>query len=192
MGKAHTSTCRRDFYVRTDVDSGHTVIARWRTSPRDHCRSYDARLRGRGDVGTPRLIYRETTRADAEAERKYIRQTGGSVNCRHANVRITSNEPRAMSSPATPASVRCRRSTSSPSARGAGRHLAGNQMVNIKVSLHDVSYHDVNSNGMAFKEAAKPVPEKRRIRQLAQVLQSTHSRLVTNSHLTHRRVFDPG
>jgi hypothetical protein len=99
---------------------------------------------------------------------------------------------RAMSSPATPATVRCRRSTSSPSARGAGRHLAGNQMVNIKVSLHDVSYHDVNSNGMAFKEAAKPVPEKRRIRQLAQVLQSTHSRLVTNSHLTHRRVFDPG
>jgi hypothetical protein len=30
-------------------------------------------------------------------------------------------------------------------------------MVNIKVSLHDGSYHDVNSNGMAFKEAAKPV-----------------------------------
>ena len=32
-------------------------------------------------------------RADAEAGRKYIPQTGGSVNCRHANVRITSNEP---------------------------------------------------------------------------------------------------
>jgi elongation factor G len=45
------------------------------------------------NVGKPQVNYRETIRGKAEAEGKYIRQTGGSGNYGHAKIRIEPNEP---------------------------------------------------------------------------------------------------
>ena len=95
----------------------------------------------------------------AEAEGKYIRQTGGSGNYGHAKIRIQPNEPgkgyefsndikggmipKEYIKPIDQGIQEAMR-------RGV---LAGYEMVDIKVSLYDGSYHDVDSNEMAFKIA---------------------------------------
>jgi elongation factor G len=110
-------------------------------------------------VGEPRVIYRETIRAQAEAEGKYIRQTGGSGNYGHAKIRIEPNEvgkgyefvneiksgviPKEYIKPID-------QGIQDAMTRGV---LAGYETVDVKVTLYDGSYHDVDSNEMAFKIA---------------------------------------
>ena len=111
------------------------------------------------NVGKPQVNYRETIRSNAEAEGKYIRQTGGSGNYGHAKIRISPNEPGKgyeFSNDTKGGTIP--KEYIKPIDQGiqeamAGGVLAGYEMVDIKVSLYDGSYHDVDSNEMAFKIA---------------------------------------
>jgi elongation factor G len=111
------------------------------------------------DLGEPTVIYLETIRKTAEAEAKYIRQTGGSGNYGHVKLRIEPNEsgkgfeftndikggviPQEYIEPIELGIREALR----------GGVIAGYEIVDVKVTLFDGSYHDVDSNEMAFKIA---------------------------------------
>jgi elongation factor G len=148
------------FNVRTDVDSGQTIIAGMGEL---HLEIIVDRMmreyKVEANVGKPQVNYRETIRGSADAEGKYIRQTGGSGNYGHAKIRISPNEP----GKGYEFSNDTRRGTVpkdyiKPIDQGIqeamqGGILAGYEMVDIKVSLYDGSYHNADSNEMAFKIA---------------------------------------
>jgi elongation factor G len=111
------------------------------------------------DLGEPTVIYLETIRKPAEAEGKYIRQTGGSGNYGHVKIRIEPNEcgkgfefTNDIRSGAVPQQY------IEPIESGIrealqGGVLAGYEIVDVKVTLFDGSYHDFDSNEMAFRIA---------------------------------------
>ena len=164
MGLALAKLAQEDptFKVRTDQTSGQTIISGMGEL---HLEIIVDRMmreyKVEANVGKPQVNYRETIRGKAEAEGKYIRQTGGSGNYGHAKIRIEPNEPGAgyeFSNDIKGGTIP--KEYIKPIDQGiqeamAGGVLAGYEMVDIKVSLYDGSYHDVDSNEMAFKEAAK-------------------------------------
>ena len=82
------------FKVRTDEDSGQTIISGMGEL---HLEILVDRMKREhkveANVGEPKVAFRETIRKAAEAEGKYIRQTGGSGNYGHCKLRIEPNEP---------------------------------------------------------------------------------------------------
>jgi elongation factor G len=131
------------FKVRTDEDSGQTIISGMGEL---HLEILVDRMKREhkveANVGEPKVAFRETIRKTAEAEGKYIRQTGGSgyefVNDIKGGV-----IPKEYIKPID------------QGVQGAIELgiLAGYPLVDIKVILYDGSYHDVDSNEMAFKFA---------------------------------------
>jgi len=111
------------------------------------------------DAGEAEVIYLETVRKRAEGEGRYIRQTGGSGNYGHVKIRIEPNEAghgfefiNEVRSGVVPAEY------VGPTEMGIrealrGGVLAGYELVDVKVSLFDGSFHEVDSNDMAFKIA---------------------------------------
>jgi len=162
MGIALAKLAQEDptFRVHTDQESGQTIIAGMGEL---HLEIIVDRLMRefnvQANVGKPQVAYRETVRKQSEAEGKYIRQTGGSGQYGHAKVRLEPNEPgkgfefvNAVIGGVIP------REFIKPIEAGVkeameGGVLAGYPMVDIKVTLFDGSYHDVDSNEMAFKIA---------------------------------------
>src|SRR5436305_8351263 len=106
------------------------------------------------------MAYRETIRKHAEAEGKCIRQAGGSGHYGHVKLRIDPNEMGKgfeFINEITGGSVP--REYIKPIEQGIkeameGGVLAGYEMVDIKVEIYDGSYHEVDSDEMAFKIAA--------------------------------------
>ena len=96
MGMALAKLAQEDptFKVRTDITNGQTIIAGMGEL---HLEIIVDRMmreyKVEANVGKPQVNYRETIRGKAEAEGKYIRQTGGSGNYGHAKIRIEPNEP---------------------------------------------------------------------------------------------------
>ena len=164
MGMALAKLAQEDptFKVRTDITNGQTIISGMGEL---HLEIIVDRMmreyKVEANVGKPQVNYRETIRAKAEAEGKYIRQTGGSGNYGHAKIRIEPNEPGKgyeFSNDTKGGTIP--KEYIKPIDQGIqeallGGILAGYEMVDIKVSLYDGSYHDVDSNEMAFKEAAR-------------------------------------
>ena len=111
------------------------------------------------DIGVPTVIYLETVHRSAEGEGKYIRQTGGAGNYGHVKIRVEPNEPgkgfefvNDIKGGVMP------REYIEPIEQGIrealqGGVLAGYEIVDVKATLFDGSYHDVDSNEMAFKIA---------------------------------------
>ena len=148
------------FKVRTDEDSGQTIISGMGEL---HLEILVDRMKREhkveANVGEPKVAFRETIRKHAEAEGKYIRQTGGSGNYGHCKLRVEPNEPgkgyefvNDIKGGVVP------REYIKPIDQGVQGAmelgiLAGFQMVDIKVTLFDGSYHEVDSNEMAFKFA---------------------------------------
>jgi elongation factor G len=111
------------------------------------------------DAGEAEVIYLETIRKQAEGEGRYIRQVGGSGNYGHVKVRIEPNETgegiefiNKVQGGVVPAEY------IDPIEMGIreaahGGVLAGYELVDVKVSLFDGSFHEVDSNEMAFKIA---------------------------------------
>ena len=161
MGMALAKLAQEDptFKVRTDITNGQTIIAGMGEL---HLEIIVDRMmreyKVEANVGKPQVNYRETIRGKAEAEGKYIRQTGGSGNYGHAKIRIEPNEPGKgyeFSNDIKGGTIP--KEYIKPIDQGiqeamAGGVLAGYEMVDIKVSLYDGSYHDVDSNEMAFKD----------------------------------------
>jgi elongation factor G len=162
MGMALAKLAQEDptFRVHTDPDSGQTIIAGMGEL---HLEIIVDRMmreyKVEANVGKPQVAYRETIRGNAEAEGKYIRQTGGSGNYGHAKIRVSPNEPgkgyefsNDIKGGVIPKEYikPIDQGIQDAMTRGV---LAGYEMVDIKVSLYDGSYHDVDSNEMAFKIA---------------------------------------
>ncbi len=162
MGMALSKLAQEDptFKVHTDPDSGQTIISGMGEL---HLEIIVDRMmreyKVEANVGKPQVAYRETIRRKSEAEGKYIRQTGGRGQYGHAKIRIEPNEPGKgyeFLNEVVGGSVP--KEFIKPIDQGIqealeGGILAGYPMVDVKVELYDGSYHDVDSNEMAFKIA---------------------------------------
>ena len=162
MGMALAKLAQEDptFKVHTDQDSNQTIISGMGEL---HLEIIVDRMmreyKVEANVGKPQVAYRETIRKKAEAEGKYIRQTGGSGNYGHCKIYVEPNETgkgyefiNDVKGGAIP------KEYIKPIDQGIqealeGGVLAGYPMVDVKVTLYDGSYHDVDSNEMAFKIA---------------------------------------
>ena len=160
MGLSRLADEDPTFKVRTDEDSGQTIISGMGEL---HLEILVDRLKREhkveANVGEPKVAFRETIRKTAEAEGKYIRQTGGSGNYGHCKLRIEPNEPgkgyefiNEIKGGSVP------REYIKPIDQGVQGALelgilAGFPIVDVKVILFDGSYHEVDSNEMAFKFA---------------------------------------
>ena len=148
------------FRAGTDPETGQTLI---RGMGELHLEIIVDRLRREfkveANVGKPQVAYRETVTAAAEAEGKYVRQTGGRGQYGHVWLKI---EPQPAGSGfvfeneivggAVP------REYIKPVQEGVAEALtrgvlAGFPLVDVKVTLFDGSYHEVDSSEMAFKIA---------------------------------------
>ncbi|ADV83995.1 elongation factor G [Terriglobus saanensis] len=162
MGMALSKLAQEDptFRVHTDPDSNQTIISGMGEL---HLEIIVDRMmreyKVEANVGKPQVAYRETIRTNSDAEGKYIRQSGGSGNYGHAKIRIEPNEPgKGYEFTNDTKGGAIPKEYVKPIDQGIqeamqGGILAGYEMVDIKVSLYDGSYHDVDSNEMAFKIA---------------------------------------
>jgi elongation factor G len=148
------------FKVHTDEDSGQTIIEGMGEL---HLEILVDRMRREhkveANVGEPKVAFRETIRKMAEAEGRYIRQSGGSGNYGHCWLRVEPNEPgkgyefvNGIKGGVIPKEYIKPIDQGVQGALELGI-LAGFPIVDVKVTLFDGSYHDVDSNEMAFKFA---------------------------------------
>src|SRR5512146_2893778 len=163
MGVALQRLAQEDptFKVATDPDSGQTIISGMGEL---HLEIIIDRMmreyKVEANVGKPQVAYRETIRKPSEAEGKYIRQTGGSGQYGHVKIRIEPNEPgKGYEFVNDVVGGTVPKEYIKPVEQGIreameGGVLAGYEMVDVKATLYDGSYHEVDSNEMAFKIAA--------------------------------------
>ena len=151
MGMALSKLSDEDptFKVRTDEDSGQTIISGMGEL---HLEILVDRMKREhkveANVGTPQVAFRETIRKHSDAEGKYIRQTGGSGNYGHCKIRVEPNPGKGYEFENDVTGGSIPREYIKPIDMGIrealeGGILAGFPMVDIKVSLYDGSYHDV-------------------------------------------------
>ena len=162
MGIALGKLAQEDptFKVNTDPDSGQTIIAGMGELHLEII--VDRMMREfnvQANVGKPQVAYRETIRKHSQAEGKYIRQTGGSGQYGHVRIRLEPNEPgKGYEFVNEVVGGVIPKEFIKPVDQGIkeameGGVLAGYEMVDVKATLYDGSYHDVDSNEMAFKIA---------------------------------------
>jgi elongation factor G len=112
------------------------------------------------NVGAPQVAYRETIRKPMKAEGKYIRQSGGSGNYGHVVLEVTPGEPgTGLEFVTKVVGGSVPKQYFNPIEQGVKETcesgiLAGYPVIDLKVSLVDGSYHEVDSNEMAFKIAS--------------------------------------
>lgn len=111
------------------------------------------------NVGSPQVSYRESISKAAEAEGKYVRQSGGRGQYGHCKLRIEPNEPgkgfefiNSIVGGAIPKEYIGSVQAGIEEAVNSGP-LGGFPILDLKVELYDGSYHDVDSSEMAFKIA---------------------------------------
>src|SRR3954470_8779271 len=161
MGVALGKLAQEDptFKVHTDPDSGQTIIAGMGEL---HLEIIVDRMmreyKVEANVGKPQVAYRETIRKHAEAEGKYIRQTGGRGQYGHAKIYLDPNPGLGYEFVDDVTGGSIPKEFIKPINQGIaealeGGILAGYPMVDVKATLYDGSYHDVDSNEMAFKIA---------------------------------------
>ena len=163
LGVALSKLAQEDpsFRVRTDEESGQTIISGMGEL---HLEIIIDRLRREfsvdANIGKPQVAYRETLNASVEQEHKYAKQTGGRGQYGHVYLRVEPQErgggfefvdkikggvvPREYI-PAVQKGV--------VEAMGSGI-VAGYPVIDVKVTLYDGSYHEVDSSEHAFKAAA--------------------------------------
>jgi len=146
------------FQVRTDEETGQTIISGMGEL---HLEVFVERMlrefKVEAQVGKPQVAYKETITKLVECEGKFIKQTGGKGHYGHVKLRLEPGKgfefnntlvggviPRQFI-PAVEKGVR------ESMENGV---IAGYPMDNIKVTLHDGSYHEVDSSEMSFKIAA--------------------------------------
>ncbi len=148
------------FRVHTDEETGQTIISGMGEL---HLEIIVDRMQREFDVdanvGKPQVAYRETIRATVKAEGKFIRQSGGRGQYGHVWLELEPQEPGAgfefidkIVGGAVPREYIPAVGKGIVEAMSNGV-LAGYPMVDIKATLYDGSYHDVDSSEMAFKIA---------------------------------------
>jgi elongation factor G len=162
MGLALSKLAQEDpsFRVSTDEESGQTIIAGMGEL---HLEIIVDRLqrefRVEANVGKPQVAYRETIRQSVEQEGKFVRQSGGRGQYGHVWLRIEPQEAgvgyefeNAIVGGVVPKEYipAVNKGVQEQLENGV---LAGYPVVDVKVTLYDGSYHDVDSSEMAFKIA---------------------------------------
>jgi elongation factor G len=164
MGIALQRLAQEDpsFRVKTDEESGQTLIAGMGEL---HLEIIVDRMKREfgveANVGKPQVAYRETIRKSVdEAEGKFVRQSGGKGQYGHVVLKIEPNEAGkgfefvdAIKGGVVPREYIPAVEKGVVEALNTGV-LAGYPVVDVKVTLHFGSYHDVDSNENAFKMAA--------------------------------------
>jgi elongation factor G len=148
------------FRLHTDLDSGQTIIAGMGELHLDVIVDRMFReFKVEANVGRPQVAYRETITRPAQAQGKHVRQTGGHGQYGDVWLKVEPNERgkgfefvNAIVGGAVP------KEYIKPVENGVRETLengiiAGFQMIDVKATLYDGSYHDVDSNEMAFKTA---------------------------------------
>ncbi len=148
------------FQVNTDAETGQTILSGMGEL---HLEIVVDRLlrefRVGANVGKPQVAYRETILRSAEAEGKYVRQTGGHGQYGHVKLEIEPGKPgTGFEFVSKIVGGRVPREYIKPVEAGIreameGGVLAGYPMVDIRATLVDGSYHDVDSSELAFKIA---------------------------------------
>ena len=146
--------------VKTDVETGQTVLSGMGEL---HLDIIVDRLKREFNVecnkGRPQVAYRETITVPAECEGKYIKQSGGRGQYGHVWIKFEPNKDKGYEFVDQVVGGVVPREYIPVTDKGlqeamAGGILAGYPMVDIKATLYDGSYHDVDSSEMAFKIAA--------------------------------------
>ncbi len=162
MGIALQKLAEEDpsFQVKTDQETGQCIISGMGELHLEII--VDRMLREfkvDANVGKPQVAYRETIRGTADQDSKFIRQSGGRGQYGHVKVRIEPAEENAgfvFENKIVGGSIP--REYIEPARKGMeealeGGILAGFPMIDVKVTLYDGTYHDVDSSEMAFKIA---------------------------------------
>ena len=162
MGIALAKLAEEDptFRTYTDEETGQTIIAGMGEL---HLEIIVDRLlrefKVEANIGKPQVAYKETIRKKVDHECKYKRQSGGSGQYGHVKITIEPNEPgkgyefvNAVTGGAIPKEYI---EPVNQGIQGAMQNgvLAGYNVVDVKVTLYDGSYHEVDSSEMAFKIA---------------------------------------
>jgi len=162
MGIALSKLAQEDpsFRVSTDEESGQTIISGMGELHLDIIVDRMRReFKVEANVGAPQVAYRETLRKGLEQEGKFVRQSGGRGQYGHVYLRIEPQEPgagyefeNAIVGGVIPKEYIPAVDKGIQEAMQSGV-IAGFPMVDVKVTLFDGSYHDVDSSEMAFKIA---------------------------------------
>ena len=177
MGMALQRLAREDpsFRMHTDQESGQTIIAGMGEL---HLEIIVDRMKREfkveANVGKPQVAYRETIRSKVDQEGKFVRQSGGRGQYGHVWITLEPSEPgkgyefvNGIVGGSVPREYIPAVDKGIREATGNGV-IAGYPVVDVKVTLFDGSFHEVDSNEMAFKiagsmafkdamRAAKPV-----------------------------------
>ena len=162
MGIALAKLAEEDptFKTYTDEETGQTIIAGMGEL---HLEIIVDRLlrefKVEADVGAPQVAYKETIRKLADVDQKYARQSGGKGQYGHVKIKLEPNESgkgyefiNAVVGGAIPKEYIPAVDAGIQGAMHAGT-IAGYPVVDVKVTLYDGSYHEVDSSEMAFKIA---------------------------------------
>ncbi|SEI11143.1 translation elongation factor 2 (EF-2/EF-G) [Halobacillus karajensis] len=149
------------FQTETNVETGQTIIAGMGELHLDIIVDRLKReFKVEANIGAPQVAYRETFRGSAQVEGKFVRQSGGRGQFGHVWVEFEPNEEGAGFEFVNKIVGGVVPREYIPSVEQGIKEsmengvLAGYPMVDIKATLYDGSYHDVDSNEMAFKVAA--------------------------------------
>jgi elongation factor G len=160
MGLAKLMAEDPTFRVKTDVETGQVVISGMGEL---HLEIIVDRLKREfgveASVGKPQVAYKETVTRGSDGEGRYIKQTGGRGQYGHAKIRLIPRKPGEgyeFDNQIVGGSIP--REFIKPIDQGIQEAmttgvLAGYPMDDVKIELYDGSYHDVDSNEMAFKIA---------------------------------------
>ncbi len=162
MGLALSKLAEEDptFKTYTNDETGQTIIA---GVGELHLDIIVDRLRREfkveAVVGQPQVAYRETIRQSAECEGKYVRQSGGRGQYGHVWIRFEPNEGKGFEFVDAIVGGSVPREYIKPTQEGLEAALengmiAGYPVIDVKATLFDGSYHDVDSSEMAYKIAA--------------------------------------
>ena len=148
------------FKVHTDTETGQTVIAGMGELHLDVLVDRMKReFNVEANVGAPQVAYRETITSTGECEGKYIKQSGGRGQYGHVWVKFEPNPENGYEFVDEVVGGVVPREYIPVVDKGLQEALqtgvvAGYPMIDIKATLYDGSYHDVDSNEMSFKVAA--------------------------------------
>lgn len=169
MGIALQKLAEEDptFQVKSNEETGQTLIAGMGELHLDIIVDRMKReFKVEANIGRPQVAYRETIQTEVEAEEKYVKQSGGRGQYGHVKITLGPNEPgkgyefvnKVVGGkiprefiPAVDKGIK------EALTRGI---LAGYPVVDVKVVLYDGSYHDVDSNELAFKIAGSMAFQK--------------------------------
>ncbi len=148
------------FRTYSDEETGQTIIAGMGELHLDILVDRMKReFKVEANIGAPQVSYRETFTREAEVEGKFVRQSGGRGQYGHVWVKFEPNEGKGYEFVDAVVGGVVPREYISVVDKGIHEALengvvAGYPLIDVKATLYDGSYHDVDSNEMAFKVAA--------------------------------------